>query len=383
MRNLTITLFTLAALLACCTDLEESTLGDSEIGTAKQAVMSEFMHEHFEIAKTLDHGVLATGMIDLPLPSSFVGNTQLHTTCGVTFVTPHYAITAGHCISQDQVWSRRSKIPVLEVDVSQVSDDHLSAMQEVFGVFPGYTQMKLTAGDGYNVTRYDNCVMEMRCWAGQHYMCPFYKENADIALIHCPERASDAEFMPVSTNPASSGPIEMYWYHEVLDLPAVQPDYADPLYYRWYYYARYLGKNYRFENYHYFGRDNQGFGDPRTQVLPLKSTTWNAEWDFEPRSRTGYDENYPTVIWTDMYGCHGTSGSGVFERVNGNLELLGPMVIPSRLQGNWSGNLCADGNAISPGERILAYTKQEYTKAFANMAITAEKRVYGWRPPGP
>lgn len=67
-------------------------------------------------------------------------------------------------------------------------------------------------------------------------------------------------------------------------------------------------------------------------------------------------------MWTDLQGCHGTSGSGVLqERASGEYELLGPVS-----RGAWTGRLCS--TPTSPGMSQIAYSNLNYTQLAAEAA---------------
>lgn len=60
-------------------------------------------------------------------------------------------------------------------------------------------------------------------------------------------------------------------------------------------------------------------------------------------------ERFRSLNWTDLYGCHGTSGSGVLQRNDdGELELLGPVRTGSDA---WQSHLLCDPANFREGSR--------------------------------
>jgi hypothetical protein len=141
----------------------------------------------------------------------------------------------------------------------------------------------------------------------------------------------------------NTGPVEMYWFHELLVMPVRQPDASDPYteHDRFEHYTLFDDQK-REDNYHYLS-------GPANTLLPLRSIPWpnGAE-----RQRLGGG-------WTDLFACHGTSGSGVLQRDGqGDLELLGPAV-----GGGWAGDrLCTDPDVFEQGARNVLYTSNAAVK---------------------
>jgi hypothetical protein len=92
------------------------------------------------------------------------------------------------------------------------------------------------------------------------------------------------------------------------------------------------------------------------------SATWAGGLD---RRRLGVDG---TVVWTDLFGCHGTSGSGVmqFDRRSNEYVLLGPVATASNDWGHE--RLCTDTGRHRSGRANASYTGLFYTQALANLA---------------
>jgi len=136
----------------------------------------------------------------------------------------------------------------------------------------------------------------------------------------------------------------MYWLHELLDMPTEEPPAgAGGQVFDHYYHYTWLDPNYRTANFHYVS-------SPVSALLPLKSLPWpNAT----PRTRLGASSQSQTVA-TDLFGCHGTSGSGVLQKnKNGTFDLLGPVIAG----GNWVGTRLCTGADAQPGQPNVHYLK--------------------------
>jgi hypothetical protein len=69
------------------------------------------------------------------------GVTAVNATCGATFISPHFAVTAGHCVVNvgDGVFIDESEFYVEQIDVSAVSPADRQALAEVTGRAGGKT----------------------------------------------------------------------------------------------------------------------------------------------------------------------------------------------------------------------------------------------------
>jgi hypothetical protein len=128
-------------------------------------------------------------------------------------------------------------------------------------------------------------------------------------------------------------------------------------------YTRYTSRK---DNYHYFGAG-------RNQLVPLRSQPWP---DGTPRRRLG---NYYGYTATDLFGCHGTSGSGVLEvQPDGSYKLLGPMAVAGP---GWDGRLCTDPATFQKGQTNLAYTRNDHVRTMVsrfNTQILFDRIVPPW-----
>ncbi len=270
---------------------------------------------------------------------------NVKTSCGATFISPHYAVTAAHCVdgSTDQH-------PVVDQDriifvVEYAVGPNLPNLENQAGVdwtypdhlWPSWTrQGALDGSDDYSISRVNFCKVWLRC--DQYDLdyadgtgfgpgicngtnCPCANtgvDGVDIALLHCiNDRPASAivngetvpTYVTVSSSNQYAGGVNVYWFHEVLDLPTSDTGAAN-----WSRYGGYEEDDYP-NNFHYA----YSMGDH--QRLPIVSDTFYKQSD-------GTTHNYKVTQWGAMYSesnifaCHGTSGSGIFE--TGMTFLLGP-----------------------------------------------------------
>ncbi len=321
----------------------------------QSAVQSSFMNNGYELAR--DDGPPVTGALFVPkldangnpriIPGTNIG---ARATCGVTFISPHYAITAAHCVSMNDIVDPKTKPVVVEsYDIRLLSNSFPLAVQ---GTFPNYTHDSLRTFNGYRVKTYKQCyVMEMCVGtaAVPSYNCDL---GVDIALIKCLDRSAVAPFIDVAPMDSETGPVEMYWFHEVLDMPIAKPQDNLSLDH----YEHYWFRENEPDNYHYH---------PNNDLLPLHSTPWN-DVNKTPRTRI---RRYGSGVQTDLFGCHGSSGSGVMQRTSaGTLQLLGPAMSAGngwRDPDTGRSLLCSDPQQISPGTFSLTYTNSQYSRVLA------------------
>lgn len=321
------------------------------MGRLSQAVQTGYLNRGFEYWTTPDLGLQATGALFLTLRNpdgspKVIPGTSLNAraSCGLTFISPRYAITAAHCVSETDIPNPEiQSFAVQTYDTRNLQVDRIPTA--VTGKFPNYSHGHLQPSDGYVVTQYNQCSVVKRCAKAYGiYHCD--GGNADVALIKCADRPAGSPHVSVASSDALTGPVEMYWFHEVLDMPIAEPESSDDealdhLNHYWYLFGRdSKGKE---SNYHYH---------PDNQLLPLHSVAWP---DGTPPRRV-YTSPQLGVIYTDLFACHGSSGSGVFQRTNGVLELLGPVVLTGY---HWAQNLspllCVDLFQAQQGDELTAY----------------------------
>lgn len=319
------------------------------------------LYEHFQLVQDKSRASRATGSLEVPIladgklqtvpskqPPPFPPWYNVRGTCGVTFISPHYAITAAHCVSGANLPNPTSVFPVYTYDITGVVETwqlEFTAFNQ--GAFPDYEPLGggNTAADVPGYTRvFHGCRLTARCsdFFGPRYNCG--SMDADIALINCVRgREEVAEWLPVAKDDPETGPVEMYWFHELLSMPTTWPASGDPDQVdRWKHYTI-LGSE--ADNFHYL--------DSRyNALLPFKSVPWP---DGTPRTRRAYD---PFETATDLFGCHGTSGSGVLQfGADGELELLGPVQ-----HGGFGDDLCTDPANFHPENKNVTYTRNVYTR---------------------
>ncbi|HKQ70081.1 MAG TPA: trypsin-like serine protease [Polyangiaceae bacterium] len=307
----------------------------------------------------------ATGAIRLP------SGTQpgVNYTCGATFVSPHYAITAAHCVAAEDT-DVAPFFTVEQYDTSQLDVGRIPFQGKVNGSgWPNWSRgmTELLPIDGYHVTSYTQCSVAIRCDPryGSVSGCPLDR-SVDIALFRCADRPASAPWTVAFATDQVSPPInevEVWWFHELLDLADNSwettsnqpPDNFE-------HYGQYLGGADRPNNFHY---TIPSAAAPR-QLLPLRSTHWGNGPNYH---RLPDDPFSPTVIWTDVPACHGMSGSGFFPR--GSTAMLGPTInggsgIASRL--------CADmkNNALQ-GTAQSSYARSIYTGALLTSAVMSDR----------
>ncbi len=176
------------------------------------------------------------------------------------------------------------------------------------------------------------------------------RTGGDTAIVRCSGSPGlKYGFVDLAKDDDGAAEVFMPWKHEIYEVP------NDPTDGRWQHYVAYSDQA---DNYHYFGADPGGLEE--NQLLPLVSIDFA---DGTPHHKLG--ETTPLVT-TDLWGCHGTSGSGVFQQgLNGLWQLLGPVSV-----GNFEHEsyLCnhipsLDGTCRDPGCVGISYVALAGTQA--------------------
>lgn len=343
MRRLASMIAIVATAGACSADAEV----EETDGTA-QHVESRAKDRGFVLAAGLGPAAMAaqraTAVVLAPfrdssgMPRKAADGTSLRATCGSTFVSRRHAITAAHCVSATDV-PGDTRVVVELVDVSPTVD--WASTTHITGAFPAFRTQRVTRG--YRTTDL-RCRVKVRC--GEAFgplACPLDDDTADIALLECDsELPADRAPVRVAARDDGKGPVQAFWFHEIYDIT------TEDLYRHYTLYSEVD------QNLHYFG-------DGRNQVFPLTSQPWP---DGSSPRRLGA---IGSVVQTDLFGCHGTSGSGVFQEnpKTHELELLGPVA----LGGAWaSERLCVDPELHAPGDPSIAYTSNAHLQRVAALA---------------
>ncbi|QSQ25933.1 hypothetical protein JY651_13795 [Pyxidicoccus parkwayensis] len=289
-------------------------------------------------------------------PRLGLNGTLLRYTCGVTFISPSYAITAAHCVGDVDAWdpaNQRFEVRMYD-PMREDRVDWLGTASSLSGTFPNYHRSPL--GSGYNTTSF-NCTLVARCGSlFGNYQCPASLPWADTALLRCPEQPGcQYDYLSVATQELVGAPVATAWAHEVYSIPT---DRNSNL---WQHYTQYQSHDIT-QNYHYYDAN---------ELLPLVSKGWGLG-----RERVSLSVLYlnPDVRFTELHGCHGSSGSGIaqFSKERGTYELLGPTsihspIITSRYDYDF---LCEDPiqGAHVPGEPGLGFSRLSYTRELNKLA---------------
>jgi hypothetical protein len=332
----------------------------------------------------------ATGAVYVPLhhgngtPWLGTDGTPTVAPCGVTFITSHYAVTAAHCVDGTDVPTTSTMFAVQQFDISAVPWTTVQAAgnetDSFFTYSPGYTFAQLTAAQGYKVTQYNQCHVAARCSYG-NIACDV---SADVALVRCDDRPWFSPALPVAASDAQQGDVSMEWFHEYYNgMPLTQPQYGTTTWSHLFYWHN----EDRYQHYTLYppaapaseGPDqymwDQSFhyyGGGRNQLLPMMSMVYKQGDLFYSPRRLGKDPNMD-VVWTDLYGCHGTSGSGILQWVSSDgqhytPQLLGPVSNGSDQSGLGT-NLCDTYSGLAgKGQAQLGYPLLRYTQGIAQIA---------------
>jgi hypothetical protein len=291
--------------------------------------------------------------------------------CGVTFISKHFAITAAHCVQgfgidrNNTVDAGDDLISVLQFDMRSFitangnnpwqAQARLFQQSQVTGTWPNYQRNSpMACGVGYCITMADmQCRVKFRCAfptpADNGGDCPIGVAGTDIAMLQCPNRPATYPYSHVAPTEALNAPIDIHWYHEMLNMPLYAADNVGPTG-GWDHYGHYdttvSGPFGRLNNYHY--SQNRG------QILPLISSQFPNGAHYKITSTGG------SASWTDAFGCHGTSGSGVFQA--GTTNFYGPVLTANTSATN--GRLCIDPAQQTPGSQMLSFGLAAKTRVF-------------------
>lgn len=343
-----------ACSLAACGGVDEQEL---ELATSTQPVQAAYVAStetatnrgvNLVTTSSQTRKGKSTGAIRGTLPGG------LKPTCGATFISHRYAITAAHCVDQ---YSTSQNFTVQQFNTTNLNMNAYGSQQQVSGTWPDYHRAnKLTSAQGYSVANL-SCRVTRRCMLSP-VSCPLTNPSVDIALIHCSARSTQGlNWVPVATSDTGTQNIEVWWFHEVVNLATSSATPYAPYMpnHNWWHYGKYPpGSPVQYdENYHYW----HSSADTDHQLLPLvsKQTSNN-----QPYRGLGHDQNDASVTRSNVPACHGTSGSGIF-RSGSSDELLGPAIYGP----GWAGvTLCAGITGSDPNMNYMEYGRATHTAQF-------------------
>lgn len=365
----TATLVTTALAATSCAGREEDEL---QLAVARQSVQIVWVGSNEAVTTTGVNLLLgssqskkgrSTGVIRLPVANG------VKYSCGVTFVGRHHAITAAHCIEDDDV-ALGTPILVEQYDTTNLTANTLIAQAQVTGTWPNYRRpTKLSAANGY-VVKPMSCVIVSRCGtrgtgSGQYGRdnCPF-AESVDIALLRCDNRSNtQLDFVNVAASDPR-GNVEVWWFHEVLNM-ATSTVLTNPYQpaNNWTHYGQYPPGNppNLTQNYHYFHTSV----DTDLQPLPLISKHTSSNQPYQALAGLSTQNNVKTTLPV----CHGTSGSGFFRA--GTNEFLGVTV---EFGTSYTGaTLCENMTVASEGNGS-AYTQVQFAASLVANRVPLNDR---------
>lgn len=282
----------------------------------------------------------------------------LYGTCGATFVSPHYAVTAGHCVKQLPL---HGTILAEHVTVTTLNNQELTKAMTITGTDWEKWRPAGILQTGYK-SELTSCKVVRRCGGtqetGPSEECPFgsnpNSKKADVALIHCPNRPrTDYAFTLAAVNAWNNTPLDMdgrnmidvdvWWFHELYNLPT-----SDDGTSRWAHYGKIIKQK---QNFHY---------QYWHQLLPFVSRTFSNGTSF---STDGKRQAPDFSIQIDTPICHGTSGGGVFWK--GYNVLLGPVLHAGDSSDlRFGDRLCDDFSRAKPGQFRTRYLAAATTAEF-------------------
>ena len=242
-------------------------------------------------------------------------------------------MTAGHCVENIDpgLFTAADEFLVDHIDVSAATGGlEVATNAVVTGTWPQWSSgSSVAVPAGYSRTRFRCRARCGRNSSGAAAPCIASSPNLDIALLECPRRPSSHRAYWVyagNTRALVGSRVQSYWYHEILDLPTVAPTSPDD---RWDHYGR------------FDDLDGDGFGEDDNYHYTFPHLLWplmsNNNATLGPATITGGVTSGFDYSEVSLFGCHGTSGAGVFAR--GSTALYGPAVF-----GAWTEEtLCGQG----------------------------------------
>lgn len=303
----------------------------------------------------LQGGPAATGPLSPPQPDDVIG------TCGVTFVSRTLAVTAGHCLPG------LAENDLVDVRVARALPGY-DPDGDISGAFPDYQHEGPLDDDGdgsvfetYSA-HYDDdqylCAVRSRCYNLYpaincditHPGVPPLADNMpDIGILQCLPYGGGThhhDYVNVAESVAVNDRVAMPWYHEVYDPDSPGLDPAD---FNDHYLVDAAGAGGYHEHYHYRG------GGTNHEMLPLMSTNfYSDQWKVTHVYSSG-------TVWTNLVGCHGTSGSGIMHSDVGYPTLIGPA-----LDGDTDDQLCQSFDPANPNLARIRTIRPDITRYFVS-----------------
>jgi hypothetical protein len=359
-----------------CASTNPDAGGGERTGAASEAVdLAAIPANQAAVVQDFSTPARATGAVFVPfldpsrnpitIPSTTYGNIPLRGSCGVTFVSPHYAITASHCFADANAnpLDPNLSFTTMSYDVTQANVDDFYFDAAMQGTFPNYAPIfghMMTQAVGYTSTTF-TCKIASRCPYPNAGASSYNCENvsaSDVTMLYCAARPAHSLWLPIASeaDQSGTGAVAMYWFHELF-MTNNNPDMI----------AHYTAFTSHASNWHYLAAPTNAF-------LPFKSVPWSSGVQ---RGRFGSAGDGD--VRTDLYGCHGTSGSGVLSLTGGSYALLGPVH-----RGLWSGGtLCDDPKGLTQGGASggLTYNSNASVNNLVNMKYAAALQNDRFPPP--
>jgi hypothetical protein len=332
----------LSGLLAVgCSSANPGAGSDERAGSTSEAVdIAAIPANQAAVAQDGSVPSRATGAVFIPfldgnhaptyVSSTRYGNLPVRGSCGVTFVSPHYAITSSHCFANTNAYDPANQtFTTMTFDVTAANKLEFYFDAAMQGTFPDYTPTfghTMNQAAGYTSVSF-TCKIASRCAylnaGASAYNCDGVAAS-DVTMLYCPTRPAPGTWLPIASDSSTSGAVYMYWFHELFSTN----NNSDMI-------THYTNLTSRPSNWHYLAA-------PTNVFLPLTSVAWSGG---VPRGRFGSGGD--NDVKTDLYGCHGTSGSGVLSMNGSTYALLGPVHNGGSA---WvGGRLCDDPNTLTRG----------------------------------